>query len=345
MRTTFVSTASLLNTPRYGIQRMQSDLVRLNQEVVTGRMSDIGLNLGADTGRSLTLHIDTQALDALTTSNNVVATRLQQTQTTLDKLRGDGDSFIQQLTAARADPTSGARLQALAGSALGAFISDANASDGHSYLFGGINSATPPIADYDASAKAALDAAFQTKFGMTPDDPAVSTIDAGDMADFLDNEFSALFDDPAWGTDWSSASDQTISNRISPTETVTTSVSANDPAMRKLAMVYTMVAKLGTGNLSEAARNAVIDKAIGIAGQAVDGITSVQAELGAAQDRVSAANDRLSQQKDILQTGIGTLEGVDATEAKVRIDMLSTQIEMSYSLTAKLLQMSILNYA
>ena len=32
-------------------------------------------------------------------------------------------------------------------------------------------------------------------------------------------------------------------------------------------------------------------------------------------------------------------------EAKVKIDTLTTQIEMSYSLTAKLLQMSLLNYA
>lgn len=345
MRTTFVSTASLLNTPRFGIQRMQSNIVRLNQEVVTGRMADIGLNLGADTGRSLTLHIDTQALDALSTNNQLVTTRLQQTQTALDSLRTGADDFIKQLNAARADPLSVGALPGLGEAGLQSFIARANASDGRTYFFGGINTADPPIADYETSAQTALETAFQAKFGITPDDPAVANIDAADMADFLDNEFSALFDDPAWGTDWSSASDETISNRISPTETVTTSVSANEPAMRKLAMVYTMIAKLGTGNLGEAARNTVIDKAMTVAGQAVDGITGLQAQLGAAQNRVTAANDSLARQKDILQSSIGTLEGVDAAEAKVKIDTLSTQIEMSYSLTAKLLQMSILNYA
>ena len=47
----------------------------------------------------------------------------------------------------------------------------------------------------------------------------------------------------------------------------------------------------------------------------------------------------------ILLAGTGrTVVGVDPAEAKVKIDTLTTQLEMSYSLTAKLLQLSIINY-
>jgi flagellar hook-associated protein 3 FlgL len=53
----------------------------------------------------------------------------------------------------------------------------------------------------------------------------------------------------------------------------------------------------------------------------------------------------LTVQGDILETRIGALEGVDPMEAKVRIDTLTTQIEMSYALTVRFLEMSILNYA
>jgi flagellar hook-associated protein 3 FlgL len=342
VRTTFISTASLLGTPRTGIQRMQQDLVRLNKEVVSGRMADVGLNLGAETGRSVTLHIDTKSLASFAASNDTVSTRLDQTQAALDKLRGDANSFLTQIISARA--TDGKMIASQAQSALSGFIADANASDGHGYLLAGINSANAPLNDFDAGSKAAIDAAFLAKFGVAQDDPAAASISATDLSDFLDNEFSQLFADPDWGTTWSTASDQAVTNRISPTETVTTSVSANEPAMRKLAMVYSMLAGLGVDHLGAEARQALFDKATSIAGDAISGITSLQASVGATQNRVKDATERLNVQQTILEQRIGTLEGVDPAEAKVRIDTLTTQIEMSYSLTAKLLQMSILNY-
>jgi flagellar hook-associated protein 3 FlgL len=64
------------------------------------------------------------------------------------------------------------------------------------------------------------------------------------MNNFLDNAFATEFDDPAWGTNWSSASDQVMRSRISTTQTVDSSASANDKAFRKLAMAYTMLSGL-----------------------------------------------------------------------------------------------------
>lgn len=345
MRTTFISTASLLNTSRVGTMRMQSELARLNEEVVTGRMADVGLNLGTETGRSVTLHVDTAALQSLIDSNSTTTARLTQTQTYLDSLRTSAEDFIQQLVSARDSSASAATIAAQGQSALSAFIGDMNASDGRNYYFGGVNSGTAPVNSYGSGPEAALQAAFTTRFGFAPGDAAAAGISAADMNDFLDNEFADLFGDPAWGTDWSNASDDAMTSRISPSETVATSVSANEPAMRKLAMVYSMVAGLGIDSLSDEARKAVIDKAISVGSEATDGVTTIQTRLGATQARVTAASTRLSTQMDLLNTNIGTLEGVDAAEAKVKIDSLSTQIEMSYSLTAKLLQMSILNYA
>ncbi len=343
MRTTTISTASLLGTPRTGIQRMQQDLVRLNKEVVTSRMADVGLNLGSATGRSVTLHIDTRSLAAFAASNNALDTRLQVTQAALGKLNSSASDFLNQIISASA--TDGSSIKQLAQSALSGFIGDMNAADGDDHLFGGINSGQAPIAAFDAGPKGAIDAAFLAKFGFAQDDPQAANITDTQMSDFLDNEFSQIFADPEWGTTWSSASSTAVTNRISASQTVTSSVTANEPAMRKLAMVYSMVAGLGVDNLSAEARKVVLDKAAGLAGEATGGLTSLQASLGSTQVQVKDAMDRQSLQQSILQQRIGTLEGVDPAEAKVQIDTLSTQIEMSYSLTAKLLQMSILNYA
>ena len=56
-------------------------------------------------------------------------------------------------------------------------------------------------------------------------------------------------------------SDQVMRSRISTTQTIDTSVSANEPAFRKLAMAYTMLSDLGTQNLNQAAFQTVVDKA------------------------------------------------------------------------------------
>ena len=343
MRTASISTLSLMNTPRTGVGRMQADLVRLNQEVVTGRMADVGLTLGARTGQSVTLHVDKQALAALADSNSLLAGRLQQTQSALDTMRSGAEGFLRDLIGAQTSVDSKTLPQS-AQAALASFISTANAADGDSYLFGGINTANQPIADYDSGPGAAIDAAFLAKFGFAQDDPAAAGIDAATMNDFLDNEFADIFADPAWGTTWSSAADQAVASRISPTSKISTSVSANEPAMRKLAEVYSMVGYLGMDGLGSDARQAIIDKATGLLGSASEGLVSLQADVGAMQNQVSDASQRLQAQQTILDTQIGSLEGVDPAEAKVHIDTLSTQIEMSYSLTAKLLQMSILNY-
>ena len=53
----------------------------------------------------------------------------------------------------------------------------------------------------------------------------------------------------------------------------------------------------------------------------------------------------MTRERDVIDVRTSTLEGVDPYEAKVRFDQLSTQIEMSYALTVRLSNLSILNYA
>jgi flagellar hook-associated protein 3 FlgL len=73
-------------------------------------------------------------------------------------------------------------------------------------------------------------------------------------------------------------------------------------------------------------------------------VVQVQASLGTAEKSITEANARMGLQKKIMDEGIGKLEGVDPAEAKTRVDALTTQIQMSYSLTSQLRQLSLINY-
>jgi flagellin-like hook-associated protein FlgL len=193
------------------------------------------------------------------------------------------------------------------------------------------------------SPQAAVASAFRSTFGFGIDDAAVSTITPAAMKAFLDVPFTALFEGDNW-KDWSNASSQNIQSRISTKEKVEASTNANDRGIQKMAMAYTMMFDLRLDRLGEKTREALVNKAIETFSQATTSVTAMQSRLGAVQEKVEEADERMSLQKDILDEKIIHLEAVDPAEAKVRVDRLMTQIQTSYSLTAQLKSMSLINY-
>ncbi len=80
-------------------------------------------------------------------------------------------------------------------------------------------------------------------------------------------------------------------SQISSTETLSTTVSANQPAFQDLAQAYSMVANLGTQNLSADALNTLVTNATTLVQQGITGLTNLQANVGLVQNDVTTAND------------------------------------------------------
>jgi flagellin-like hook-associated protein FlgL len=203
--------------------------------------------------------------------------------------------------------------------------------------------AIPVEGSVTRSPQAAVASAFRSTFGFGVSDAAVSTITPDAMRAFLNGSFAALFEGKNW-QDWSNASSQNIQSRISATEKVEASTNANGQGIQKMAMAYTMISELGLDRLGEATREALVNKAIETFSEATTGVTTMQSKLGAVQEKVEEADERMSLQKDILDAKVIHLEAVDPAEAKIRVDRLMTQIQTSYSLTAQLRTMSLINY-
>jgi flagellar hook-associated protein 3 FlgL len=316
--------------------------------MTTSRLADVGKTLGYRTGDTISLRQEHSRLTTIIETNSTVSSRLKASQTTLQNLVNNAQDFAKQLLGSRVGGSNALGVATEAQSRLDGFLDLMNMSFGSGYLFAGVNSDVKPIAEYfdtptPASRQGVADAFF-TEFGMTQSDPAVSTISATDMQTFLDTTFSALFDDPSWSTDWSSASTQNMRSRISTTELVETSTNANESAFRKLAMAYTMVSDLGTANLGQPAFEVLIDKATQVVNEAVLQLGDLQSRLGISEQRVKDASERMSLQIDIITNNVTSLEGVDPNEAATRVSSLLTQIETSYALTARIMGLSILNY-
>ncbi|WP_439542360.1 flagellar hook-associated family protein [Hyphomicrobium sp.] len=348
MKTSNISTLALVNATRETRVNLQIKLAAAQKESATGRHADVGLSLGYLTQRTVSLRQDLDRLNTFKDTNTVSSSRLELTQTTLEGLGEAAQGFLQTLMAARAARTSDGVAVADAKAKITSFTAAMNTAVNGAHIFSGVNTDVKPVADYfeqpTSAARTAMGDAFLTEFGVAQSQAGVETITGADMSSFLDNAFADLFNDANWTTTWSSASDQNISNRISNNERIETSTNANADPFRRIASVYTMIGDIGLEELSDEAYYAVVDKAIGELGQAIGDLTQLRAGLGTSQERIKAANDRTDIQVTLMTQHITALEGVDPYEATANVNALLTQIETAYALTARLQNLSLVNF-
>jgi len=345
MKATSVSSAALSNAARYQQMRMQAELVKATKESTTGTVADVGLALGARTSQAVTFSRDLDRLNVIIDSNSLVTARLSSTQSALGQLSDTAQNLLTALTAA--GNSSSTITQQAGKAAVQQMTSILNASVNGEYLFAGTNTDVKPIDDYSAAgspAKAAFDASFVSYFGFTQSDPAAANITAAQMDDFITTTVEPQFLGSGWQGTWSNATDQQITSRIALNDTTQTSVSANSDSIRKLAMASAMITGLLSSNISQAARNSVVTRSMSLVGETLGGLGQLQSQTGLVQKRVSDASDRMKTQVDLFERHILDLEGVDPAEAATRVADLTQHIETSFALTARLQQLSLLNY-
>ena len=344
----FVSTQTLANSLVAPVMQAQSQLASAMTEMSTGQYANLGLQLGDQSGYELSLKEQVGELQTLTSGNSLVSTSLSTAQSALQAIQSSAQTTLNDLAAWTPGADSGASLQNMGQSALQSLIASTNATSGDQYVFGGINSAVAPMADYystpASAAKTAIDDAFQTAFGVLPSDPAAADISASAMQSFLSGPFAAFFTGAAWSANWSSASSTNTSAEIAPGQTVTTSTNANQPGFQALAQGYAMLSEFGGSELSSDAQQAVATAASSLVSQGINSMINAQAELGSAQSAVTSANNSMSSQLTILQVQIGNLDNANPTTTAARISSLTNQIQMAYELTARLQQLNLAQY-
>jgi flagellar hook-associated protein 3 FlgL len=344
---TYISSLSLSTPMRTSVMSLQSQLSQTMAEVSSQTKADIGLSLGAQTGTAISLQDQMDQLNSYTNTNSLASTRLSSTANSLSSIITSVQAMSQNIIQATGVGPS-TTLQTSAQNSLQALIGTLNTTSGGQAIFGGINTASTPLADYTAgsTSKTAVDAAFAAAFPtQSPQSSsAASTITGPQMQSFLDNQFAALFNNANWQANWSSASDQTIQTAISPSESATTSVSANNSSIRQVAQAYTMLSELTGPNLSTDALNAVMSTASKLLSNATSGLNNVASGVGVVQSRLDDANTNISSQVDVLTSSVNSLEGVDTAALSTQVTQLQNQLQASYELTSKLSQLSLVNY-
>jgi flagellar hook-associated protein 3 FlgL len=151
MKTSFISSLAMQNNMRTTILKAQLETTKLQTELTTGRHSDLGVTLGANTARSLDLRRDVSRIESIISVNSIATQRLEASQAALTAM-GKAAGEIQQVlvsSTSSAEPTLSTVRNTIT-NALNNFTSFANTSVNGEFLFSGINTDVKPVEDYSA---------------------------------------------------------------------------------------------------------------------------------------------------------------------------------------------------
>jgi len=151
------------------------------------------------------------------------------------------------------------------------------------------------------------------------------------------------------GEDGAGSARSTATARIDPTTTVSYGTRANEQGIR---WIVQNVAALAVTTYSASDPNAAAEYSaltqkvytnLAVP-DGVQNITDIEASLASAQTAMQTAQDQHKQTSTTLQNMLQSIEGVDQNEVGAQILSLQTSLSASLSTTARLAQLSLVNY-
>lgn len=348
MKADTISTLVSREILRTANARNQTNLADTLKEFSSGRLADVGKTLGGRVGGVLDMRHIVGDLEGLTSTNAVVEQRMKFLQSAFGAMRDLGQTFSESTLGIYKAGGDRGLLVADAKSRMETLSDVLRTSSNGVYAFSGLNISVPPVDDYlsepPSPARTAVISTFTAAFGFPPDDPQAVTITPAQMTAYIDGPFAALFEEPQWSANFSHATDEVMRDRISQHEEINTSSTANDRGIRQLYFALTLAIDGGTENLNAETFSVLAARIANTSSEGGYSVVATQARVGVAQERLAQANERIAIEKQALEGRIGKLEGVDPFEVADRLSALTARIEASYKITARMQQLTLLNY-
>lgn len=342
---------------RENVNSATMKLQEATKELGTGRHANLFQELGARTASTLQMRVTETTTQSYVTSNEVLASKLESTLAATNNIRKTIDSVLQIALLNKTRPTTGAEaIQAEARSAIESMVGSLNQSFNGDHLFAGVKSRAAPMTrweDTNATTGHSPQAVLNSIVGAGPPDAATAATMITSIKEVFDSSYTT---DPTMnyeatffgGTpllDGGGVANPRVTGRLDPDQELQYGVQANDEPMREAMRGLSMLATIDVSKITdEATYQAWMDEAVNTLASAAEGVLKMATDVGFQQQVVETANTRLKDVSVIQQLQIARLENVDTYEVAAKISSLEAQLNASYSVTARLGQLSILNY-
>jgi flagellar hook-associated protein 3 FlgL len=335
-------------------RRTAADLaVRISdaeREVATGRKADVYKTLGLSAAKVLDLRATIDRTDGFITGNTQLQNRLDTMADTLSGIRKTAESVLALAIANRDRPTlTAVELQMAARAALDSITGRLNTSYQGAALFGGIETDKLALQTWDAasvgtglSPHQVMDDILAGGIGNAADAAAKAAEVAaafGNASGTAARNFDATFYNGA------PQSAPRLSARIDETTTLDYGIQANDPAYAGILQGLAMLAATDVSQIAdEAAYGEWVRVAVDALSRGATSALDAEATLGTRQGRLKDVIEGQKARQDIYKSQVVGLEGADPYEAASRISLLESQLQASYAVTARLSNLSFLNF-
>lgn len=314
--------------------RIKSDLSNLGNELSTGKRADLTKSLGGDTrrltalGHSLGLN-QSYMMAAKNAQQMLAAT--QNVLLNVDNLR---DVLATDLILATPESQTGQLTESAAAARAGfsSIVAALNGTSAGQGLFAGTLSGGAAVADADIMLA----------------DMISNITDTGDPV-VVKQAVDDWFDDPSGGFQTLGFLGNTNARSIrigSAGHSVKLNVFANDKELRsvlKSAALGAVVHDLG-GSVSRRDRGALLaDAGLGLVGSA-QGIAQIQSRVGHQEAGVARTVSGLAAQQTTMSIALNSLEAADPFETATRLEATQRQLELHFTATARLSQLTLADY-
>jgi flagellar hook-associated protein 3 FlgL len=345
MRASGPTQLSFASAARQSNARLQTDLLRAQKELATGRQFDSILILGANTRRNISWRNEIVSLEQQIDMGRLAIGKADITQDALAQIESIGNTFVSAMISARSANNGQQTARDAAVSAYAGIENALKSSFNGQFVFSGTNSNATPLKPYSGgSAQLAVDTAFQAAFGLSPSDSGSQLITSSDLQNFVRNAFRQEFDTLNWQANWSNASGQPILARLQNNRMIDATVNANSAGIRSIIESVISVLHMAQGNLNKTAFETLATEAVTRTASGVQGVVSERTRLGLAQQDITSSAQRMRTKSDLLKAHVQQTEGVDNYEAATRVNQLMTQLETSYAVTSKIMRLSLVNF-
>ena len=306
------------------ISELRTQIGKTSTEATTGRYEDLTLHLSGRIGKAM---LGQKALADISTDREVLnlrASRLSLIQTSLGTVQESSSGIAaNMLSAIGGEHETDVGIAARdAKAALSASLSSLNARYGDRFLFAGDATSTLPFSDQSA---------LLADIELIAD----SATDSADFATQLDDYFTS----PTGG--WLQNIYQGSTTASDPE-----SVTADNDAIKSLIRDLAVLAISGPdGPLAslDGYKTLVQETSLSLSSSETQ-ITNLRADLGVYEERNAIEQKTLDTEETLLTASFNDLTARDQYEAATEPQSLQTTLEASYLITARLSQLSLLNY-
>ncbi|EJF88527.1 flagellar hook-associated family protein [Bartonella melophagi] len=330
--------------------------MQASYEATTGKLYDPGLTLGRGTGRLVNIESQMSYVEGFSNTNKLAMLRMSSMQAAIHSLISSGDAaaapgaltLFNNMLMGDPGNTTPSVIQAVAQDSLSAFISALNTNYNGEYVFGGINTSEQPLNFYTVGGKTGPSKVVKDTFDKFLDGRKPEDLTSEEMEEFIDGPFSNLFDEENFTKVFSNAQDGSIEKRIlSNGEIVNIAASVNEKGFRNAMKNMVLVAEFGDIGLSK--QESLYSKVRTSNDQtstssSTSEIIAIASRIGSAEVRVKTVTQRIEIQTDLLMKAKIDLIGVDSTGAVQKVQALEAMLNLSYTLTGRISQLSLVNY-